>query len=260
MDCINCGKEITNNFCANCGQRSNVKRINFKEGWLDFWSRVYGFDGMFPRTLKDLTIRPGEVARTYINGNRIKYYGPVGYFFFMITVCLLIFSLIGVDYAEYMRGIQKNFSFPQGQGKTFERVIKFITENLKVFAFLIIPFQALSARFLFFKKVGYNFLEHMVLPFYIFGHMYWFSLMFGVLYGFSGISFAGFNPFVMVMYSGLAYSGFEFNNFKSTSFLKGIGNFIVGQLLFLVALVLMVFLIIPWVAPDLYDSIRPSNN
>jgi len=58
----------------------------------DFQARIYGLDGMFPRTLRDVTLRPGQASRTFIQGNRVKYYGPVGYFFLMITVLLLLMN------------------------------------------------------------------------------------------------------------------------------------------------------------------------
>jgi len=150
--CINCGQIANGNYCSSCGQRTNVKRINLKEVWHDFWSRVYGFDGMFPRTLRDLTVQPGVVVQTYINRNRIKYYRPVGYFFFMISLCLLLFSIIDLDYMEYMKGMQSRLAGDQYQAKNFQKISRFVTDNIKIFAFLIIPFQALSAQYFFFKK------------------------------------------------------------------------------------------------------------
>jgi Protein of unknown function (DUF3667) len=92
--CINCHAETTGKFCSNCGQRMTVKRITFREGWNDFWARIYGFDGMFPNTLRDLTVRPGKASQLVIDGNRVKYYGPVGYFFLMITLLCLVGSLL----------------------------------------------------------------------------------------------------------------------------------------------------------------------
>ena len=76
--CINCGSPVATPFCANCGQASPPKKLSVLTLYTDFQSRIYGFDGMFPRTLRDLTIRPGHVAETYINGNRVKYVAPVG--------------------------------------------------------------------------------------------------------------------------------------------------------------------------------------
>lgn len=102
-NCINCQQEVSDNYCSHCGQRTHVKRISLREGWNDFWARVYGFDGMFPNTLRDLTLRPGVAARIFISGNRVKYYGPVGYFFLMITVFLLLLDLLNIELADFLK-------------------------------------------------------------------------------------------------------------------------------------------------------------
>lgn len=126
MTCTNCGQEAIEKFCPNCGQRTNVKRITFREGWFDFWSRVYGFDGMFPRTLRDLTIRPGKAARDYINGNRVKYYGPVGYFFLMITLFLVLAGMLDIDVRVFLsqnQGMIVEQPPPGSNQEQFNRII-----------------------------------------------------------------------------------------------------------------------------------------
>jgi hypothetical protein len=262
MDCINCGTALESKFCPACGQRSEVKRITFKEAFFDFWSRVYGFDGMFPRTLRDLTIRPAKTAKSFISGNRILYYGPVGYFFLMITVCLLIFSLIGLDFMDYVKGAQSKFITPSPT-KLFNVVMQFVSDNLKIFAFLVIPFQAMAARFVFFRKSNYNFLEHSVLPFYTMGHIYWMTILFGIIMKLRGISLAGYSIIFTIIYFGFAYSDFMENESKVKSFLKGVGVYVVAQFFFILTSMIIgvvVIYILSQVAPDVYESIRPSNN
>src|SRR5688572_4844803 len=100
MQCINCSTESDGKYCPTCGQRMTVKRISFREGFYDFGARIYGFDSQFPRTLRDLTIRPGVAAKRFIEGNRAMYYGPVGYYFLMITVMFLVASILGIDFTE----------------------------------------------------------------------------------------------------------------------------------------------------------------
>jgi hypothetical protein len=262
MDCINCGRALESNFCPDCGQRARVKRISFKEGWFDFWSRVYGFDGMFPRTLRDLTIHPGHVARKFIAGNRISYYGPVGYFFLMITVCLLIFSIMNLDFVEYAKGMQSRFPV-QGSSKLSRDLMQFVSDNLKIFAFMTIPFQALSAKFVFFRKSNYNFIEHSVLPFYAMGHIYWLVILLGIILKVTGVSLAGFSIVITMLYFGYAYSGFIDGKSKTASFLRGLGTYLLGQLLFTLAgisLALLAAYLLSVFAPDIYESIKPSNN
>jgi hypothetical protein len=79
--CVNCGVAVTSKFCAECGQPNPPKKLGLRTMWYDFQSRIIGFDGMFPRTIKDLTLRPGKASKNYVYGNRMMYYGPVGSFF-----------------------------------------------------------------------------------------------------------------------------------------------------------------------------------
>src|SRR5882762_8751747 len=117
MTCINCATEAEGKFCPQCGQRLDVKRLTFKEGWHDFWARIYGLDGMFPRTFRDLTLRPGYASKEFIRGNRAKYYGPVGYFFLMITLFLLLLSMIGLDFVDYMKSMQEGLPVKQEESQ-----------------------------------------------------------------------------------------------------------------------------------------------
>lgn len=226
--CINCGQPITNKFCSNCGQRAGVKRITFREGWEDFWARIYGFDGMFPRALKDLTFRPGEAARIFLAGNRARYYGPVGYFFLMITLFLLALSLLGIDVVDFMKAMGEttrpaaSIKVGSPQEKLMTDTMRVVTENLKVIAFIYIPFQAFSSRFIFFRNAGYNFIEHCVLPLYLQGHIYWLSIASAMVFKIVGnFDFNFVVLLISFVYIPLGYMNFFSNQHKVKSFLKG---------------------------------------
>src|SRR5436190_20549130 len=192
MSCINCGAETSGTYCSTCGQRTTVKRITLREGFNEFWSKVYGFDGVFFRTIRDLTIRPGLASKRFIQGNRIAYYGPVGYFFLMITVYLLVLSMLDYNILDFMKGTQESMQLQGSRNKFTDIIQAYIAENIKLFIFLIIPVQAWCARYLFFRKNGYNFLENMVLPLYIVGHQQWLSIITAILYKING--FTAFGP------------------------------------------------------------------
>ena len=264
--CINCEKKVAENFCSNCGQRVGVKRITFREGWYDFWARIYGFDGMFPRTLRDLTIRPGAAARTFIAGNRVKYYGPVGYFFLMITLLYLVAAILEIPLTEFMRSSNKSTNFmptpKEGSGiqKFSEVVIQFVSDNLKFVTFLYIPIQAFCARFIFFRKSNFNYLENTILPFYVQGHIYWLSILSLVMYK----VFGAFVPSVMILLGSIILVGYANANFfnyqsRTKAFIKGVGVYILSQLLFIVIAIAAVSILISTNA-EIYEMLKPSNN
>jgi hypothetical protein len=165
MTCINCSAEVLSTYCPTCGQRQTVKRLSIKEGWNDFWARIYGFDGMFPRTLRDITIRPGVALRKFIEGNRVAYYGPVGYFFLMVTLIYIVASLFNIDLVEFMKsasdtGLQPNAKVGIGQERMIQATMKLASDNLKILSFIMIPIFAFCGRYIFFRKQGLNFIEH----------------------------------------------------------------------------------------------------
>lgn len=267
MTCINCGNSAVENFCPNCGQRTSVKRITFREGWNDFWSRVYGFDGMFPRTLRDLTIRPGVVARKYIECNRVLYYGPVGYFFLMVTVYLLFMSMIGVDVKDFMGESQKMYTPLQsgeGQQRFSQFVLEWVSDNMRIISFIVMPFNALVAHYLLFRKNQLNYLEQMVLPFYVSGHLMWVNMVTVGIYRFSGsMVFSIPSMIISFLYFGLAYSQFINYQPKWKSFLKGGFVQVLGLLFMVLTVILIVIifiLLLPYFSPETYELIRPSNN
>jgi Protein of unknown function (DUF3667) len=174
--CINCGQPTSGKFCANCGQRLGVKRITFREAWEDFWARTYGFDGMFPRTLRDLTLRPGYATRDFLNGNRTKYYGPIGYFFFVIGLYVLVMSILKINPVDLVKAMGVTPKPGAGQEQFNSKMFSWINDNQRLAAFLMIPFYVLGAK-IFFRKEKLNFLEHSVLVFYCQGHVQWLSIL-----------------------------------------------------------------------------------
>lgn len=67
-DCLNCTAPVTQNYCANCGQKSTAHRYSIKHFLAhDFIYGVWYIDkGIF--TLKGLFARPGHSVREFIQG------------------------------------------------------------------------------------------------------------------------------------------------------------------------------------------------
>lgn len=247
MTCINCNKKVTVRFCSHCGQCGDVKRITLKEGWYDFWARIYGFDGMFPRTLRDLTLCPGIASREFIKGNRVKYYGPAGYFFLMITLYLLTISLLGIDLREFLSESQKAVNiFQPGDGQEMiNEMAEFVSTKFKWVAFFYVPLDAFVARYLFFRKSGYNFLENAVLPFFVRWHMYWLSIISVIIYKFTGTSFLNsLSPIILIFYLGYSYSNLIDYQPKWKSALKGMGIFFCSMIILLIIVSIVVATIV----------------
>ncbi len=190
--CVNCDASGAGSFCQACGQKLNIPRLNFKSFAGDIMDRVLGLEGMLPRTLKGLTINPGKVVSEYVRGNRRKYVNPVSYYFLIFGAYLLLLNLFNVDLVEMVSGIQDTMAGAVGSSEVSKETTEkqqalqgMIFKNLQFFALLQFPFIAWWSK-VFFKKAGYNFLENIILPFYVFGHLAISSLFFALIFKFTG--------------------------------------------------------------------------
>ena len=171
--CINCGNENNTTFCSECGQKQRLERLSLKIFLSDFFNRIYGLDGALFNTVIGLSKHPGKLIKEYISGVRIKYVGPVGYYFLTIGIYFLLMSWADVDLvSETTKSMNNIIELEQTESeKGFSEVMqKIVFENLQFFSILQFPFIAWWAL-LFFKKKDYNFLENIVFSFYVHGHL-----------------------------------------------------------------------------------------
>lgn len=260
MNCINCGLKSEANYCPKCGQRLKVKRITFREGFQDFSGRIYGFDSQFPRTFRDVTIRPGITAAKYIEGNRVLYYGPVGYYFLMITLMFIVASMLGIDIAEVMSQRSRDLALeqpPAGSGLAeAQRMIQSkVMDNFRIFSFTLVVFLTVWLK-VFFRKSSLNLLEHSVMVFFVMGHMYWLTIADLIIEHTTGFKISYILSLsVMVLFFGFAVTQVYNYQSKVKAFLKGILSFFVAYLTFV--LVITAFTIIIFMTdPEMRELLR----
>lgn len=258
--CINCQTEVTSAYCPTCGQRNPIKKINAVNLWNDFLSRVYGFDGMFPRTLRDLTLRPGQAAREYILGNRVKYYGPVGYFFIILTVYLLLASLMGVDLTEYTMASSyvKPSEAGAGQREVMLQINSWVLQNMRLLYFFMAAWSVLFV-WLFFRKGGYNLIESSVLIFYANGHIIWLSIAGVIVFALTGYAISMF----WILGLGLVYTVFALMNFythlsKWKTLLRSVLALLISNFM-LILLILIMGTVYTLSNPEMLEKIAPKN-
>lgn len=92
--CLNCGEALTGSYCANCGQSAHVHRT-LGAMWHDLSHSVLHFDGKIWRTLPELALRPGELTRRYIHGERAKFVSPFALFLFSALLMYATYSIFG---------------------------------------------------------------------------------------------------------------------------------------------------------------------
>ncbi|MBV1925482.1 MAG: DUF3667 domain-containing protein [Dokdonia sp.] len=95
MECLNCGHplDLTDRFCAYCGQLNTTKRLTIIDFFNEFILSVFTYDSRFRHTLKDLLFKPGTITRYYVNGKRFHYANP---FRFFLSASIFYFIILGI--------------------------------------------------------------------------------------------------------------------------------------------------------------------
>jgi outer membrane murein-binding lipoprotein Lpp len=80
-------------YCHACGQAGHIHRT-LAAWWHDLAHGVLHLDGKIWRTLPLLALRPGELTRRYVEGERARFVSPLALFLFSVFLMFAIFSAI----------------------------------------------------------------------------------------------------------------------------------------------------------------------
>jgi hypothetical protein len=158
FSCQACGTISKSNYCPNCGQKRNVKRITLPELLHEVFHFFTHLDKGFPYTLKKLVAAPGQMQKAYISGTRARFQKPFSMFFISATASALIY------YWVYRFLIQNGHT---GNEKEME----FFNHYWVLFHVCLFPLYCLFT-YLCFKKAGYNYGEVAVFQLYVFSALF----------------------------------------------------------------------------------------
>jgi hypothetical protein len=94
--CANCQTSFTGHFCPECGQKAHIHRSLAAIGH-DIMHGVLHLDGKLWHTLPLLTLKPGELTRRYIAGERAKFVSPMSMFLFTVFAMFAVFQMVGIS-------------------------------------------------------------------------------------------------------------------------------------------------------------------
>lgn len=89
--CRNCGAPAPGEYCAACGQETQLKLPTARVFLREATGRYFSFDGRMWRTLAALLFRPGFLTREYFLGRRRRYIRPARLF---LVLSLALFAAI----------------------------------------------------------------------------------------------------------------------------------------------------------------------
>ncbi len=179
-NCLNCGKELSAEaqFCPKCGQKAVIHRISLKEiGHETVHFFTHADKGIF-HLLKELALRPGKVAREFIQGKRKKYFPPINFILIVAAVCLFSISIVQ-QYKPVTSSRPGRPAYSQ-QGKPQQappdpamikrgiNVGKFFSKFSNLLPITAVPLLSFI-MWLFYYRNGFNYAEHFTANMYIGG-------------------------------------------------------------------------------------------
>lgn len=94
--CLNCGTQLVGRHCHRCGQVGHVHRTIGAIGH-ELLHGVVHFEGKLWNTLPMLVLRPGELTRRYIHGERAHFVSPMAMFLFSVFTMFAVLQIMGIS-------------------------------------------------------------------------------------------------------------------------------------------------------------------
>ena len=157
--------EVTGPYCANCGQRSSVHKVTFRETLDDLADQLFSLSAPLSLTVKMLVVNPGQLFREYLSGKRKKYYKPIS--FFLLTTLIFLFLRWAIDFSSMGQVIGDPNTIPGVDNDLITQARIYMVENINNLLFIFVFALALMLKLFFYKK--YMLSEFLAVAFYLAG-------------------------------------------------------------------------------------------
>jgi hypothetical protein len=230
-NCKNCNTEITGKFCPDCGQPATLKRIDKHHISHEIQHLLHFEKGVF-YTVKELLARPGSSIKEFIHDNRTRHMKPVAFLILTSLLYTLIAHLFHADriYSEEDKLLMEKSSIGH--------IHHWVQTHYGYANIIMGIFIALCVK-LFFRKYPYNLFEITILLCFVMGQGMLLvtieTLFVGLL---SKQVFISIMTLISLVYPTWAIGQF-FDKTKMSSYVKAFFAYILGALLFYIAIILV---------------------
>lgn len=228
MICKNCNSQVNQNFCPNCGQPVQVKRID-RQYITHEIEEVLHFERGMLYTLKALLTNPGQNIKFFINENRHRLVKPIVF----IILTSFIYSIV----IHFLRVEDDYINFDDVNAPAITHIFNWIREHYGYANIVIGVFIAFWLK-LFFRKYDFNFFEILILLCFVMGMGMLILSVFAILQALTQVNLIQAGGVVVMIYCTLAIGQF-FDTKKGMSYIKAAVSYLLGLLSF----ALSVFLI-----------------
>ena len=150
--CRNCDADVALGqvYCGICGQKHATERLTLHEIGHDLLHAFIHVDRSALSLVYMLLVRPGTVARDYVQGKRKRYFGP---FSFLVVIVAAASAVIAITGFRVVFANRANI------------VVDFLQGHINLLMFAEVPLLAAFSRLFDFRSC-FNFAEHLVLAAY----------------------------------------------------------------------------------------------
>ncbi len=150
--CRNCDADVAlgHAYCGICGQKYATERLTLHEIGHDLLHALLHVDRSALSLVQMLLVRPGTVARSYVQGKRKRYFGPFSFLVIVVAGASAVIALTGFSVVSTNRA---------------NVVADFLQGHINLVMFAELPLLAAFSR-LFDVRSCFNFAEHLVLAAY----------------------------------------------------------------------------------------------
>jgi len=190
-NCLNCGAEVTDKYCPNCGQPNLEINENVFHMAVHFLADYFHYDSKFVRSLLPLFTKPGFLTKEYWEGKRTSYIHPLRLYFF-VTIIFMIATTYFYHHFDkevrrsiiYKSVVVTKDSIPaqasdslkhiaqkskeEQQRKEEDKAVDKLGEgmnnffrDLKYISFFLLPFYALIFKLLYIRRKHF-YVQHLV--------------------------------------------------------------------------------------------------
>jgi hypothetical protein len=242
MICKNCGNIAEGNFCNNCGQKTNLGRLDFSYLLREITGSVFQLHYGFFYTLKELFIAPGKSINEFLNGKRKKYFKPIPYLIILSTVYFLVTMAINERtwIGDFISGWNEG---SRGKDTEIQLILIWFSEKYAYTTLLLVPIFTF-ASYLSFLRFDRNYVEHFVINSYITGQQAVLYTFFAVIGSVVENKFLEITPFVVnASYTVFVYYKIFNEGNRVINILRSIATYILYLIFSILAffLVLLVF-------------------
>lgn len=239
MNCKNCNNELLGKFCNQCGQKSKVERIDLNYLLNEIPNSIFQLNRGFFFTLKELFLRPGHSIREFLSGKRVNHYKPISYLLITSTIYVLSAYLMerNTFFYDMALGFEEGASGANNNDETIETsFLSWMSKYQAYIPLIILPLFSIST-YLAFIKSEYNYLEHLVINFYITGQQM-------IIYWLLGFLFYKENIFMVTPIAiGIIYNFWCFNQiFKDKKTSTKAGLVILSYIIFVIGMIVTSFI------------------